>query len=319
LNAYNQPPAFLLSINFGLSKNACPHNVVQDGLVSPDPDFPDDDAENWYFVPGDKSLTAATSIGESTEAKGVAAMDSEMAEALLGAGGALSKDACMRIPGMQNRESEKAFLQMYESSVGNLPGVAMPVIKDDDSGEPEPTKPLTGIDKARILLPKILSEGQLAGGFVVSLQAHDMSDRIVTHMKEHQLFMNSAYKLLQNKVCNGKICSYLIWGCDSRYSSGSKVIPGSSRSIYLAGPLGPPIIYIYRSPLEVPIRPRAIFGIKAPVMYMCIFGRWKIANNDDSGYTSFTKLVEKKMAINVNSTVSYELDSVRQSLFLRLC
>jgi hypothetical protein len=191
-------------------------------LVAPDPDFPDDLDEYWYFVPGDKSLTAATSIGESTEAKGQVAMDSEMATALLGSGGALSKDACMRIPGMQNRESERAFLQMYESSVGNLPGVVAPPIANAEGEDEEPPeKPLTDFDKARILLPKILSEGQMAGGFVVSLQAHDMSDRIVSQMKEHQVFMNSAYTLLQNKVCSGQICSYLNWGCDSRYSSGS--------------------------------------------------------------------------------------------------
>lgn len=182
-----------------------PHNVVQDNLVSPDPDFPTDPDEYYYWVPGEKSLTAATSSSESTEAKGVVAMDSEMAEALLGSGGALSKDVSVGIPGMQNREAEKAFLQMYEASVGNLPGVALPPIQGEDPGEPEPTKPLTGIEKARVLLPKILSEGQMAGGFVVSLQAHDMSDRIITQMKEHQLFMNSAYKLLQNKVCNDQI------------------------------------------------------------------------------------------------------------------
>jgi hypothetical protein len=209
----------------GLLKSGFSQTVGKECLVSLDPDFPDDPDEVFYFVPAEKQLTASTGIAETATVEGRTKMDAEMAEALLGRGGALSKDACIRIPGMQNRDAEMAFLQMYEKDIGNLPALPEEVLPLPEDDDPLPEKPMTGIEKARVLLPKILSEGQLAGGFVVSLQAHDMSDRMISQMKEHQQFMNSAYKLLQSKV----------------------------------------------------------------------------KSNDESGYDTFTKLVEKKMATNVNS------------------
>jgi hypothetical protein len=51
-----------------------------------------------------------------------------------------------------------------------------------------------------VLLPKILSEAQQAGGFAVSLKGHQMSDKYVKNMQEHQKFMNEAYTLIQNKL-----------------------------------------------------------------------------------------------------------------------
>ena len=149
-----------------------------------DPDFPNDPDEMYYFVPGKKQFT---SISESMSAEGRAEMDDAMARALMGTGGALSKDAVVRVAGFQNRDAEAAFLQQYESSVGNLPDHSPPVIESGDDpdggGEPEPTKPMTSIDKARALLPKILAEGQTAGGFVISLHAHDMSDKLISQMQ----------------------------------------------------------------------------------------------------------------------------------------
>ena len=145
-------------------------------------------------------------------AEGRAEMDDTMARALMGTSGALSKDAVVRVAGFQNRDAEAAFLQQYESSVGNLPDHSPPAIEsgdDPDGGaEPEPTKPMTSIDKARALLPKILAEGQTAGGFVISLHAHDMSDKLISQMKDHQSFMNSAYRLLQNKVAKNDDSGY---------------------------------------------------------------------------------------------------------------
>ena len=146
-------------------------------------------------------------------------MDEEMANALMGETGVLGNSLTAAVPLMQTDASDSFVAKFLDGTKAT----AEQKQRCSGTGHAlESEGPDSIIDVMRELMPKISAEAAKAHHYSISLSPHDISDKVVLQMKQHAVWMNAAFKLLQKlimaNVTNEDAYSHLRSEIDARMS-----------------------------------------------------------------------------------------------------
>ena len=167
----------------------------------PDPSLPDDEEETMYFTRGKVSWFKRDKTSEELAGEATASMDAAMATALMGDTGILGNTLSASVP-LMKEDAADSFVAAFMG--GQEPSKEQKAKRKLGPLDPETgTDPEQIIDVMRDLMPKISQEAAKAHHYSISLQPHDISDKLVEQMAKHAKWMNAAFRLVQKLVMAG--------------------------------------------------------------------------------------------------------------------
>ncbi|CAJ1329636.1 unnamed protein product, partial [Effrenium voratum] len=169
------------------------------GLWYPDPDFPEDSEEAWYYMASGHQVRREDETGEAARLKGAVKCDGDMLNALTQEGSALAKGAMPAVHAATETGKKKLLEGMADAAVK----VAKTKKKTDDKPKSEQVLPKTMTQLASDRLPTILSESTSAREKSIALHHVDYASELSKGLLRHAQELESLYRMMSKALLEG--------------------------------------------------------------------------------------------------------------------